>query len=256
VTLTQSTLDAPAVESEGRPSASLPARSGDGPSGLYAKLADAFAALEEVERDKRHENQGWSYSSADAVKRAVRDELRNRRVLVLPAAREYTERPFETSNGKQRIVTTASLEFTLVDAETGESMTLQWLGAGADDAEKGLGKAITVGLRTFLSDLFLLPAGEDTSAGGSGGGGRSSGRGTNEKGEKLASWQQLRDIETAATGRMTAVAFLNLLLAARGIDPVETTEDEAIAGFRQHLEALTTQQANDALARIKEATSS
>lgn len=212
--------------------------------GLFAKLAEVFLELDDVERDKRHENQGWTYASADAVLRAVREPLRRRAVLVLSSTRgESRERVFKTSGGKDRVVVTVGLTFTFVDSETGQTWSCDWEGAGADEAEKGLSKAITVGMRTFLRDQFLLPEGEDSAGGGDR---------RNAAGERLASAHQRDQISRLASGKLSGCEFLNTLRAACSEGPVEVSEEDAISQIPGVLEALTTKQANATLDILRE----
>lgn len=217
--------------------------------GLFKKLAEVMVELDEVALDKKHENQGWKYASTDSVLRAIREPLRKRGVLVLSSTRgEPVERQFNTRSGVS-VVTTVGLTFTFVDSDSGFTWSADWHGAGADSGEKGLAKAITVGLRTFLRDQFLLPDGEDHTAEGGGGGTR----GKNEAGEKLASGQQLNEINTLASGRLSGREFLALLHAVRELPAPESalTEEEAIALLPAALHALTTKQAVDAIAKLK-----
>lgn len=214
-----------------------------GPLGLYQKLAEVFAELDDVAADKTHENQGWSYASANAVRRAVREPLRQRGVLVLPSTRgNPIERVYKTAAGKERIVTTVALTFTFIDAETGATIACDWLGSGSDDAEKGISKAITVGLRTWLKDTFLLPEADD------------SGSRRNSSGERLAGEDQLDQIVTAANAAVSdSLTFLNHILTARGITPVTCAEKDANERLLPQMRQLTTSQADKLLTTLRDA---
>jgi hypothetical protein len=130
---------------------------------LLVKLADAAAAVSEVEKDKRNTFHKYDYSSIEAVVKACRMELLNRRVLVTSGLDHVEERERQTRDGAS-VVTTAHLIFTVFDAETGESLQIPWAGQGDDPADKGLSKAISDARKTFLLVQLNLARGDDTEA--------------------------------------------------------------------------------------------
>jgi len=74
------------------------------------------------------------------------------------------ERPRMTKGGTETSITTVHLAFTFMDADTGETIELPWLGRGEDPMDKGVGKALTNALKTFLRQQLLLPWGDDPEA--------------------------------------------------------------------------------------------
>lgn len=69
-----------------------------------------------------------------------------------------TERP--TRNGTT-VVTTVAVRFTVIDSESGESMTGVVYGRGEDPTDKGVYKAYTGAQKYFLQKLFMLSTGDD-----------------------------------------------------------------------------------------------
>lgn len=134
------------------------------PLGLYRKLAEVMAEVENVGKDGRNDFHKYDYATAEAVLRALRKPLMTRNVVVIPSLIGIDEREFTTPKGKPSVLTTARIKFTFVDGDTGETCVCEWAGAGDDPADKGLYKAYTGAVRTFLRTTFLLPQGEDPEA--------------------------------------------------------------------------------------------
>lgn len=131
---------------------------------LYRKLAEVVAELGYVAKDGKNEFQGYKYTSAEALLAAVRDPLSTHKIALVPSLTAISEREYTTSKGKASVITTAHVRFTLVDGETGEKHECDWAGQGDDPADKGLGKAYTNAVKTFLRQQFLIPQGDDPEA--------------------------------------------------------------------------------------------
>jgi hypothetical protein len=131
---------------------------------LHAKLAEVVAEVGYVAKDGKNEFQNYRYTSAEALLAEVRKPLSAKRVTLMPALRDITEREYQTSKGKASVITTAHVRFTFVDGETGEREECDWAGQGDDPADKGLGKAFTNAIKTFLRETFLIPTGDDPEA--------------------------------------------------------------------------------------------
>ena len=131
---------------------------------LYRKLAEITAEVSGVEKDGTNTFHKYSYTSAEAMLRALRGPLSSRGVALLPSVVDVSERDITTSNGKSSTITTVRMSFTFVDGETGETHACEWAGQGDDPADKGLGKAYTNAVKTFLREAFLIPQGDDPEA--------------------------------------------------------------------------------------------
>lgn len=133
-------------------------------SGLHSKLAEVAADLGYVERDGTNTFQNYKYTSAEAMLNAVRGPLSSRNVALLESVDSIEDREYTTTKGKASVITTVRLVFTFVDGDTGQREELAWLGRGDDNADKGLGKAYTNAVKTFLRAQFLIPSGDDPEA--------------------------------------------------------------------------------------------
>lgn len=129
--------------------------------GLYPKLLEAIREVESVSKDGRNDFHKYDYTTAEAILRAVRKPLLERGLILLPSLGTMSERSIRTAKGGESTITTAHVKFTFIDAETGEAHDSEWAGSGDDPSDKGIYKAYTGAIKTFLREAFMLPMGDD-----------------------------------------------------------------------------------------------
>lgn len=130
--------------------------------GLFAKLAEILGEVGSIPARGRNDFLGTNYILEDDVLDAVRSKLAERRIVVLPGLGSIARLETKTAKGKDTALVTAEVAFTFCDGDSGETWTCQWAGVGEDIGDKGLTKAETSALRTFLLKTFLISA-QDTS---------------------------------------------------------------------------------------------
>lgn len=135
-----------------------------GQGALAAKLATIVGKVGEVAKKGRNEHFKYDYVTAEDMLKEVRGPLADQKVALMPSVASIEERAYKTSGGKESIVTTVFLDFTFVDGDTGEMWRSRWAGQGDDPADKGLAKAYTNAIKTFLREQFLIPQGDDPEA--------------------------------------------------------------------------------------------
>lgn len=139
---------------------------------LYRKLAAIAGEIETVEKDGRNKDQGYTYATPASVFRALKPLLAKHQIAVVPmqAARQDVDTGRTSRSGTPYILTAVDMSYLILDGESGESITATWSGvAGAYGDDKGNAKAQTIALRTFLIQLFQIPADDietDPDAGG------------------------------------------------------------------------------------------
>ena len=123
---------------------------------LAVRLREVAQAVGRVEKRGRNDHHRYDYVKAEDVVAHVRDLLLERDVIVLPGA---------TNARHEGTLTTADFTFTFMAADTGESLTVPWVGVGFDKGgDKGMNKAATAALKYVLLQTFLIPSGEDPEA--------------------------------------------------------------------------------------------
>jgi len=90
----------------------------------------------------------------------VREELIKNNVLLIPSVEDYSIREIETRTGKAQIAT-VKINFSFIDADTGEGNFITMIGEGMDTGDKAIYKAITGAQKYVLMKTFLIPTGDD-----------------------------------------------------------------------------------------------
>jgi hypothetical protein len=131
---------------------------------LHKKLAEVMAEAERIPKNGTAPPQmgGFKFVQVGDAADAIRKALGSRGVSMLPSAVEIvSESEHETSSGKAMTTLTVRTTWTLVDGSTGETATIQSLGAGADTGDKAAPKAQSNAMKYALLMGFLLSTGDD-----------------------------------------------------------------------------------------------
>lgn len=120
---------------------------------LYRKLATIAGEIERVDKDGKNKHFNYTYPTPSAVMRALKPLLAEHSIAIIPSVTDIQQ--FETAKNTRTCIKTV---YTIVDGESGEEFTATWAGEAQDQADKGIAKAETIALRTFLLQLFQMPA--------------------------------------------------------------------------------------------------
>lgn len=143
---------------------------------LFEKLHEVAVAIDNIEKNGDNTHQHYKYVTEADVKRAVRRELLDRHILVIPSVTPNGVSHLPATGGKG-FVTTVEIAYRFIDldavAQTAtqfqrndwippSELTVTWTGAGSDiGGDKGLYKAYSGALKYMLLTLFLIPTGDD-----------------------------------------------------------------------------------------------
>lgn len=128
---------------------------------IYAKLRKVMEAIDSIEKRGRNTQQNYRYFMAEDLFNDVREQFIIQGLVVIPACvgQEVTEG--QTKSGGTNFMTKVHMQYTIGDAETGESITFPWAGQGQDSGDKGIWKAFTGAGKYWLKNLLILPAEDD-----------------------------------------------------------------------------------------------
>lgn len=129
---------------------------------LASKIAKVMQAVGYVEKGGTNSAQGYKFVQASAVADKVRAELTKLNVTLTPTNIDVISEGL-TPSGKQTLIT-LRYTWTLTDGDSGETMTWQSVGTGADSGDKAVYKAATGALKYALLTGFLIPTGDDPEA--------------------------------------------------------------------------------------------
>ena len=136
--------------------------------GLHAKLAEVMAEAGRIPKNGTAPAQmgGYKFVQVGDAADAIRRELGARNVSMLPTLVEVIgEAEHETRSGGTMTTLRLRTTWTLTDGDSGEQITIQSVGEGADSGDKAAPKAQTNAMKYALLMGFLLSTGDDPEQG-------------------------------------------------------------------------------------------
>jgi hypothetical protein len=137
---------------------------GTAPKGLHAKLAEVMGEVDRIPKKGTAPAAmgGFKFVQVGDAADVIRKALAAVKVSMLPTAIELLgESEHETSTKKVMTTLLVRQTWTLTDGETGETATIQSIGAGADTGDKAAPKAMTAGMKYAILTGFLMSTGDD-----------------------------------------------------------------------------------------------
>jgi hypothetical protein len=129
---------------------------------LVKKLAEVMLAVERVAKRGTNDFHGYDYATEADVAEAIRTELADRHVVLIPEVTSIEHIPLPRPGNKTpKFLTHIMGSFTFMDGETGEMIQRSFAGSGVDTDDKGLYKAMTGAEKYFLLKSFMIPTGDD-----------------------------------------------------------------------------------------------
>jgi hypothetical protein len=127
--------------------------------GLYHKLIQIRKTCTYLKKD----NQGYQfkYVSSSQTLGTLRNKMDELGVLLIPGIKWHQVTEHANSKGNKEFFTELEVEFTWMDAETGESLTCPFYAQGIDSGEKGVGKAMTYAEKYFMLKFFNIATDKD-----------------------------------------------------------------------------------------------
>jgi hypothetical protein len=134
-----------------------------GLASLYKKLAAIAGELTGVTKDKVNTQLKYSYASPGTVMSAVKPILAKHNVAIIPSVGEVVKEDVgtQTQSGAANVLTRVVMNMLILDGDTGECLTVPWVGEGVDWSDKGIAKAETIAVRTFLLNAFQIPSDDE-----------------------------------------------------------------------------------------------
>lgn len=127
---------------------------------VIAKLAQIMASLPTLLPEGRNAHFGYNFIKDTQVSGVIRPRMARLGLMLIPdvLSEEWVET--KTSRGGTSYVTKLHVQFTIIDAESGDMIIGSAYGYGDDAGDKGANKALTAAEKYFLLKLFQI-GGED-----------------------------------------------------------------------------------------------
>lgn len=116
------------------------------------KILKVMDAIGSISKDGKNNFHGYRYVTDAAIVSAIRVELIKNKLVVIPNQIECI---------REGEITTLKIEYTLLDAESGETIVSHVYGQGQDKGDKQTYKAATGAEKYYLMKTFLIPTDDD-----------------------------------------------------------------------------------------------
>ena len=133
---------------------------------VYEAIAQTMARLSKdgIGKDRRNEQQGYSFRGIDDVYNALAPILSDLGLCILPQvkSREVVERA--SSNGRTLFYVSVDVDFTFVSAKDGSSHVVSMYGEAMDSGDKATNKAMSAAYKYACLQTFCIPTEGDNDA--------------------------------------------------------------------------------------------
>lgn len=130
------------------------------PKTLIKKLAEVMGEVGRVPKSGRNNFHNYDYATEADIAAAVRDGMAKRHLILVPNVDDIAWSILAVKSGQQRLCTMKAT-FTVMDGESGETLSYKVFSEGADSGDKAVYKAMTGAEKYALLKLFLIPTGDD-----------------------------------------------------------------------------------------------
>jgi hypothetical protein len=128
---------------------------------LCQKIVATMASIKAIGKNGYNELQKYTYTEASEVFTTVRDAMATHNIVIFPSMLDKRVVSRTNPNGKEIMVTEVTMSYSIVDVESSQYVTVVYSGEGMDSGDKGLPKALSICMKYYLRDQFLIPFGED-----------------------------------------------------------------------------------------------
>lgn len=127
------------------------------PRPLATKLARIMGELRHVPKNGYNSFHKYAYTMESDIVDALRGHLAAAGVIIMPSVVGHTVAEAD----RKQTIATVTLELTIIDGESGDSLVSQWVGQGMDQGDKAYYKAYTGAMKYALLKTFLISTGDD-----------------------------------------------------------------------------------------------
>lgn len=130
---------------------------------LASKLSEVMGEVGWIPKKGHNSFQNYDYVREVDIVDSVREKLAIRKVAFIPDKVVHLEfQPITTAKGVAGFFAVVTMSYTFVDGESGETLTVEAVGAGTDQpGDKAFYKAQTGAKKYALTQAFLIATGDD-----------------------------------------------------------------------------------------------
>lgn len=127
---------------------------------IFKSIIKVMSEINAVGKDRKNQTQGFQYRGIDDIMNELHGTLAKCGVFVVPNVLEESRTTGKTSRGGDMFYTRLKICFTFY-AEDGSNIQSVVIGEAMDTADKASNKALSVGLKYALLQVFCIPTEEE-----------------------------------------------------------------------------------------------
>ena len=131
---------------------------------IATKILSLMQACEYIQKEAENKEQKYKYVPDAAIMRKINPELVKNKIIAIPEFSVISEKDKPTKSGSVWQFVSVQCVLTLIDAESGEKLTVTSLGSGVDSGDKAVAKAQTMAMKYAWMKLLQVETGDDPEA--------------------------------------------------------------------------------------------
>lgn len=131
---------------------------------IAKKFIEVMKECSHVAKNGTNEFHKYKYVTAADVLEKVNASLTKHGLASVVATNLLNTKEVTTSKGNKEQLVTVEVTVTLIDSESGETLTLKGLGSGQDAGDKSIAKAQTMGIKYAYLASLAIATGDDPEA--------------------------------------------------------------------------------------------
>jgi len=124
----------------------------------------ADLAKEGISKDRRNQQQGYSFRGIDDVYNALAPILSKRKLVIIPNILDRTCEPRETAKGGTLYSVTVTVQYRVFSAVDGSEVIVRTMGEAMDSGDKATNKAMSAAYKYMAIQTFAIPTEGDNDA--------------------------------------------------------------------------------------------
>ena len=131
---------------------------------IAKKFVEVMKDCSHVAKNGTNDFHRYKYATAADVLEKVNASLTKHGLASVVATNLLGSKEVTTAKGNVEQLVTVEVSVTLIDAESGESLTLKGLGSGQDSGDKSVAKAQTMAIKYCYLNSLAIATGDDPEA--------------------------------------------------------------------------------------------
>ena len=127
---------------------------------IYKSIIDVMKIINAIGKDRKNSIQNFNYRGIDDVMNELHGALSECGVFVVPEVLKEERSTGKSKNGGELYYTRLTIRFTFYAAD-GSSVSATVIGEAMDSGDKASNKALSVGLKYAMLQVFCIPTEDD-----------------------------------------------------------------------------------------------